>query len=68
MKSVDEYREVFADARRHLSHIEKLGNKLDGQQKAQLTEVVRSILILLVALRRASHLGDVSIRFIEEKL
>lgn len=47
----------------YLSEIDTMQRRLDNEQKEQLREIIRTILVLLVALRKSSHLGEMSINF-----
>ena len=55
---------VFRDLKDYLEGMEKVSKDLDSEQKEQLATILSSVLTLLVSLRRASHLGEVSIDFL----
>lgn len=48
----------------YLGEIDSLSQKLDNKQKKQLKEVIKVILILIVALKKSSNLGSISINFL----
>lgn len=55
---------TFKDLQGYLGEMAKLAKGLDEKQTDQLNEVIRSIIVLLVAFRQSSRLGDVESPFI----
>lgn len=47
----------------YLSDFDEKAKKLNPKQKKELHEIIRTILILLVALRKSSHLGEVVVNY-----
>lgn len=50
----------------YLGEIEKLAMELPLEQREKIDAIIRSQLILLVCFRKASHLGEHSIRIVGE--
>ena len=57
---------VIKDFILYLEEIDKLAKKLKPEKKKQLETILSSMLTLLVCLKKASHLGEVSINFLED--
>lgn len=51
------------DLIQYLEHIDEKARRLNPRQKKQLREIIRTILVLLVALKKSSNLGNVSINW-----
>ncbi len=47
----------------YLGEIDKLAKKLAPEKKDELDTILRSLLTLLVCMRRDSHLGEIQIDF-----
>ena len=47
----------------YLGELDSMAQKCDAKQKKQFSEVIKSILILLVALKKSSNLGKTFIDF-----
>lgn len=62
-------REINKTVRDLVDYVESLGElgvQLEPTKQNQLNEILKSVLILLVALKKSSHLGQTSINFIDE--
>ena len=51
------------DLRAYLAELDELASDLDEDQREELRCIIRTILVLLVALRKSSHLGETSVNF-----
>lgn len=61
-----EIKKTVKDLQTYVGQMGELAEKLDEKQQTQLNEILRSLLILLVSLRKSSHLGEFSINFITD--
>lgn len=58
-----ELEKTTSDLRTYVGQMEELARKCSPEHRSELNEIFRSILILLVSLRKASHLGEIQINF-----